>query len=65
MAELIASIILFLTILMWIDLILSFISKSFNEDMIKGLQEQNEMIDRRRNNLKKLFKNLIRKFFKK
>lgn len=60
MAELIASIILVLTILMWIDLILSFISKSFNEDIIKTLQEQNEMIDKRRNNLKKL----LRKLFK-
>ncbi len=60
MAEFIVSLILFLTILMWLDLILSFISKSFNEDMIKTLQEQNEMIDRRRSNLKKIFQKLFK-----
>lgn len=46
---------IFLTILLWIDLILSFISKSFNEMIIQELEKQNKKIDARSKHLKKLF----------
>ena len=59
MKELYVSIILFFTILMWLDLILSFFSKTFNEIIIKELEKQNKLIDDRR----KIIKKLLRKLF--
>ncbi len=52
---------IFLTIILWLDLILSFFSKSFNEMMIKELEEQNKKIENR----KKVIRKLLRKFFNK
>lgn len=57
----IKSVFIFLTILMWIDFILSFVSKTINNVIIESLQEQNKMISNRRMRIKLL----LRKIFKK
>lgn len=57
----IRSVFIFLTILMWIDFILSFVSKTINNVIIESLQEQNKMISNRRMRIKLL----LRKIFKK
>ena len=46
---------IFFTALMWLDFIISFLSKSFNNFMIEELKNQNKKIDTRREYLKKLF----------
>ena len=48
MKEIIMSFIIFISIVMWVDLVLSFISKEFNSMMIHTLQKQNELIEKRR-----------------
>ncbi len=55
MGEFIASIFIFLTLLMWITTLLSFISKQFNNEVINSLKKQNILIDKYRNEIKKLF----------
>ena len=46
---------IFFTALMWLEFIISFLSKSFNNFMIEELKNQNKKIDTRREYLKKLF----------
>ncbi len=46
---------IFFTALMWLDFIMSCISKTFNNFMIEELKKQNKKIDTRREYLKKLF----------
>lgn len=58
--NLLKDLIIFFSILMWLDLILSFISKSFNSFMIENLKEQNVLIDKYRNAIKKLFSKLTK-----
>ncbi len=52
---------MFFTTILWIDLILSFFSKSFNKMMIKELKELNKKIDNRRQVIKKLLRKLFNK----
>ena len=61
MRELIGSIFICLTILLWIDFILSFVSKTFNNFFIESLKEQSKMIDKRREKTKLLFKKIFNK----
>lgn len=55
------SIFIFLTIIMWIDLIISSISISFNQMMIEELENKNILIKKRNEKIKsflsKIFKN--------
>lgn len=59
MEELIGSIFVFLTILLWIDFILSFVSKTFNEFFIDLLIVRSANIDKRRKKTKLLFKKMF------
>lgn len=61
MKEIIMSFIIFISTLMWIDLVLSFISKEFNELMIHTLQKQNELIEKRKKRIKFLFNKVFKK----
>lgn len=61
MGEFFGSIFVVLTIMMWVDVILSFISKSFNNSLIESLKEQNKFIDDSRNEIKKLFRKISKK----
>ena len=61
MEEIIMSLIIFISILMWIDLVLSFISKEFNELMIHTLQKQNELIEKTKKRIKFLFNKVFKK----
>lgn len=60
-SEIMKYLFMFFTTILWIDLILCFFSKSFNEMMIKELEELNKKIENR----KKVIKKLLRKFFDK
>ena len=60
-SEIMKYLFMFFTTILWIDLILCFFSKSFNEMMIKELEERNKKIENR----KKVIKKLLRKFFNK
>lgn len=60
MFNLISSIFIFLTIVMWCALILSFISKTLNMLIIESLEKQNKLIHTRRKKIKKLFKKLLK-----
>ncbi len=55
------SIFIFLTIIMWIDLVISSISISFNQMMIEELESKNILIKKRNERIKsflsKIFKN--------
>lgn len=55
------SIFIFLTIIMWIDLVISSISISFNQMMIEELEKKNILIKKRNEKIKsflcKIFKN--------
>jgi hypothetical protein len=55
------SIFIFLTIIMWIDLVISSISISFNQMMIEELENKNILIKKRNEKIKsflsKIFKN--------
>lgn len=59
--NLLESIFLFLTIIIWLDLIISFISISFNQMMIEELEKKNILIKKRNEKIKsflsKIFKN--------
>ena len=48
MKEIIMSFIIFISILMWIDLVLSFISIEFNKIMIESLERQIKNIEKRK-----------------
>lgn len=52
---------IFFTIILWVDLILSFFSRAFNEMMIKELEKQNKIIENRRKAIKKLLRKFIDK----
>lgn len=54
--NIIIAFIVFITDLMWIDLILCFISKTFNNEIISELEKQNKRIDKRNQFIKKVFK---------
>ena len=58
--DMLISIFIFLTIVMWLDLIVSFISISFNQMMIEELEKRNKLIKKRNEKLKsfltKIFK---------
>ena len=59
--NLLESIFIFLTIIMWIGLVISFISISFNQMMIEELENKNILIKKRNEKIKsflsKIFKN--------
>lgn len=55
-SEIIKSLFMFFTIILWVDLILSFFSKSFNNMMIEELKKQNKIIENRGRAIKKLLK---------
>lgn len=59
--NLLESIFLFLTIIIWLDLIISSISISFNQMMIEELEKKNILIKKRNEKIKsflsKIFKN--------
>mgnify|MGYP000879820545 CR=1 FL=1 len=59
--NLLESIFIFLTIIMWIDLVISSISISFNQMMIEELENKNILIKKRNEKIKsflsKIFKN--------
>lgn len=59
--NLLKSIFIFLTIIMWIDLVISSISISFNQMMIEELENKNILIKKRNEKIKsflsKIFKN--------
>lgn len=59
--NLLESIFIFLTIIMWIDLVISSISISFNQMMIEELEKKNILIKKRNEKIKsflcKIFKN--------
>lgn len=59
--NLLESIFIFLTIIMWIDLVISSISISFNQMMIEELESKNILIKKRNERIKsflsKIFKN--------
>lgn len=60
MKNIIGCIFIFLTLEMWGSLILSFLSKTFNNSMIDSLKEQNRLIENRRKAIKNLFKKLLK-----
>ena len=59
--NLLESIFIFLTIIMWIDLVISSISISFNQMIIEELENKNILIKKRNEKIKsflsKIFKN--------
>lgn len=59
--NLLESIFIFLTIILWIDLVISSISISFNQMMIEELENKNILIKKRNEKIKsflsKIFKN--------
>ena len=58
--NLLESIFIFLTIIMWIDLVISSISISFNQMMIEELENKNILIKKRNEKIK----SFLRKIFK-
>ena len=56
----IGSLFIVFTMLMWLDLILTFVSIEFNKSIIESLEEKNKSINKRRNFIKKLFKKLFK-----
>lgn len=60
MKNIIGCIFIFLTLVMWGSLILSFLSKTFNNSMIDSLKEQNRLIENRRKAIKNLLKKLLK-----
>lgn len=60
MKDIVSCIVIFLTLVMWGSLILSFLSKTFNNSMIDSLKGQNCLIENRRKTIKKLLKKLLK-----
>lgn len=60
-SEIIKYLFMFFTIILWVDLILSFFSKSFNNMMIEELKKQNKIIENRGRTIKKLLRKFINK----
>lgn len=60
LGEFIGSLFIVFTMLMWLDLILTFISKTFNKMLIKSLEEQNYLIDKRRKKIKLIFSKMFK-----